>query len=115
MPAAKRLVQIASSAHNRTENSIKDIEIKKRVKKIQKAIYAEFDKVEIYLWGAFDEAKKKEKVTKEAENMQNLIKNLEARLKKTRNLQKSAQADSRKRKRKTSCMENRIKKIWKNN
>ena len=59
---------------------IQDLEIKEKGEKIQKALYAEFDKVEVYLLGAFDEAKKKEKITKEAENLQNLIKNLESRL-----------------------------------
>lgn len=107
----KDLFESHASLITSLRTQIQDLEIKEAGEKIQKAIYAEFDKVEIYLLGAFDEAKKKEKIMKEAENMKNLISNLEARLENKEFTEKAPKQVVEKEKEKLAAWKNELKNL----
>ncbi|MFA6106091.1 MAG: valine--tRNA ligase [Patescibacteria group bacterium] len=59
---------------------ISELEVKAGGEKIEKAIHAAVGSIEIYLVGAIDEEKEKERIKKEVEKLEKLISGLSARL-----------------------------------
>ncbi len=76
----KELIEEHVILIQKMKTGIRDIEIKEISKKIKDAIYTVVNDVEIYLLGAVDKEKEKERIDKEIENLERVINNLEKKL-----------------------------------
>jgi len=74
------LIQSQAELIKGLRTGINELEIKAGGEKIEKAIHAAVGGIEIYLAGAIDEEKEKERIKKEVEKLEKLISGLNARL-----------------------------------
>jgi valyl-tRNA synthetase len=80
--AGKKKELVESQAHliKNLRTGISELEILNKGPKIDKAIYAAVGEIEIYLLGAIDEEKEKERIKKEIESLEKIIKITEVKL-----------------------------------
>lgn len=78
--AQKELIESQAHLIKNLRTGLSELEILDKGEKIEKAIYAAVGDVEIYLIGAIDEEKEKERIKKEMENLEKIIKITETKL-----------------------------------
>ncbi|HOZ55983.1 MAG: Valine--tRNA ligase [Parcubacteria group bacterium ADurb.Bin316] len=76
----KELIESQTTLIKSLRTGIENLEIKEGGGKIDNAIYATTNGMEIYLIGAIDTAKEKERLQKEIANLEKMVKNIETKL-----------------------------------
>lgn len=106
-----KLIESQAELIKNLRTGIGELEILDKGKKIGKAIYAAVGEIEIYLIGAIDEEKEKERIKKEIENLEKIIKTTEIKLSNKEFVEKAPEKVVNMEKEKLAKAESELKKL----
>jgi valyl-tRNA synthetase len=107
----KKLVESQAHLIKNLKTGIEEIEIQKKGEKIKNAIYATVDDIDIYLIGAIDFEKEKERLVDEIEEVKKYIKQVEGKLNNQEFVNNAPEVIVNKEKEKLAAQEEKLEKL----